>query len=82
MITEVEHPIIGPMKMIAPPTKFSNMDYSVRRPAPWIGQHTSEVLHEAGLSHEDIERLYEAGVAFDAHPELRESTAVTSQQGS
>ena len=70
MIAEVEHPIIGPMKMIAPPTKFSNMDYSIRSPAPWVGQHTSEILDEAGLSGEQIAKLYEKGVLYDSHPEL------------
>src|SRR5699024_2423801 len=39
MITEVNHPIVGPMRMISPPTKFANMDYTVRSPAPWVGQH-------------------------------------------
>lgn len=78
MIAEVDHPIIGPMKMIAPPTKFSNMDYTVRGPAPWVGQHTSEVLREAGIQEDHIQKLYEEGVLYDAHPELTESLAVNT----
>lgn len=70
MIAEVEHPIIGPMRTIAPPTKFSDLDFSVRGPAPWIGQHTAEILHEAGLDHARIAELFEKGVLYDAHPEL------------
>jgi crotonobetainyl-CoA:carnitine CoA-transferase CaiB-like acyl-CoA transferase len=73
MIVEVEHPIIGTMKVIAPPVKFSNMDYTVRGPAPWLGQHTAEVLREAGLSQAEIEQMFTDGVAFDAHPELERS---------
>lgn len=69
-ITEVEHPIIGPMRTIAPPTKFSDMEFAVRRPAPWLGQHTGEVLREAGIPEERITELFEAGALFDAHPEL------------
>ena len=36
MVAEVEHPIIGPMRTIGPPTKFSDMEYAVRGPAPWL----------------------------------------------
>lgn len=35
---------------------------SVRRPAPLAGQHTREVLAEAGLTEEQITGLAEAGV--------------------
>ena len=75
MVAEVEHPIIGPMKMIAPPTKFSDMEFAVRSPAPWIGQHTAEVLREAGVDDTRIAELFEKGALFDAHPELRENPA-------
>lgn len=85
MITEVEHPIIGPMRMISPPTKFSNLEYKVRRPAPWVGQHTSEVLREVGIADDELSRLYEEGVIYDSHPELRqtaEAAVSAGQQGS
>lgn len=73
MISEVEHPIMGSMRTISPPTKFSNMDYSVRSPAPWLGQHTAEVLRDAGIAEEKIKQLFDDGVAFDAHPDLPRS---------
>lgn len=75
MVAEVEHPIIGPMKTCAPPTKFSDMDFSVRRPAPWIGQHTAEVLREAGYDDTRIAALFDKGAIFDAHPELNDNPA-------
>ncbi|NUL46111.1 CoA transferase [Cellulosimicrobium funkei] len=78
MVAEVNHPIIGPMKMIAPPTKFANIDYSVRNPAPWVGQHTTDVLRESGMSEEQIEELYEKGVLYNAHPELNTTVAATA----
>ena len=71
MIVDLEHPIIGPMRTIGPPTKFSDFDFSVRGPAPWLGQHTSEVLREAGVEDEEIDRLFTEGVAYDAHPDLQ-----------
>lgn len=73
MIVDLEHPIIGPMRTIGPPAKFSNLDFAVRAPAPWLGQHTAEVLAEIGLSHRSIDELFAEGVAFDAHPDLRRS---------
>jgi crotonobetainyl-CoA:carnitine CoA-transferase CaiB-like acyl-CoA transferase len=69
MITDVEHPIIGPMRTIAPPTKFSGLDFAVRGPAPWLGQHTAEVLAEAGIDDAEIKQLFDSGVLFDAHPD-------------
>ncbi|MQA77241.1 MAG: CoA transferase [Streptosporangiales bacterium] len=75
MVTEVEHPIIGPMHTIAPPTKFSGLPYDVRGPAPWLGQHTSSVLAEVGLTADEIAGLYESGAAYDQHPDMQpEST--------
>jgi crotonobetainyl-CoA:carnitine CoA-transferase CaiB-like acyl-CoA transferase len=76
MIAEVRHPVIGPMRTIAPPTKFSDLPYEVRGPAPWLGQHTTEVLRETGYNDEEIERLYADGVAFDQHPDLHRSDVV------
>jgi len=73
MIVDVEHPIIGDMQTIGPPTKFSGMDFSVTGPAPWLGQHTAEVLRDAGYAKADIDEMFTAGVAFDAHPDLPRS---------
>jgi crotonobetainyl-CoA:carnitine CoA-transferase CaiB-like acyl-CoA transferase len=73
MIVDLEHPIIGPMRTIGPPAKFSNLDFAVRGPAPWLGQHTAEVLAEIGLSRESIDELFASDVAFDAHPDLPRS---------
>jgi len=70
MIAELHHPVIGEMRTIAPPTKFSAMDYSVRGPAPWLGQHTAELLREIGESEESIAALFADEVVFDARPDL------------
>jgi crotonobetainyl-CoA:carnitine CoA-transferase CaiB-like acyl-CoA transferase len=72
MIAEVTHPVIGPMRTIAPPTKFSDLPFHVRGPAPWLGQHTTEVLRETGFTDDEIKRLHTDGVAFDQHTEPHE----------
>ncbi len=70
MVVAMEHPIIGPMRTVGTGARFSGLDFKVRGPAPWLGQHTTEVLAERGLSEEEIGRLFEDGVVFDEHPEL------------
>jgi crotonobetainyl-CoA:carnitine CoA-transferase CaiB-like acyl-CoA transferase len=54
----------GPVsfRTVAPPLRLSDTPPSVRRPAPALGEHTDEILAEAGLSTSDIERLRGAGV--------------------
>ena len=56
MVVDLEHPIIGPMHTIGPPAKFSRLDFAVRGPAPWLGQHTAAVLRETGLDDGEIQR--------------------------
>ena len=51
--------------MIPPPVRFSATPASVRRPAPQVGEHTREVLAEAGLTPGQIAALAEAGVLRD-----------------
>jgi crotonobetainyl-CoA:carnitine CoA-transferase CaiB-like acyl-CoA transferase len=77
MITEVTHPRMGVIKTLAPPIKFSETPLEVRLPAPWIGQHTAEVLEEIGLSAEQTEELFRTGTLYEDATERR-----TQQGGS
>ncbi len=74
MIVELDHPVIGPMRTIAPPTRFSDLEFSVRSPAPWLGQHTVSVLSELGVDRDELDKLVAEGTLYDAHPELQEQT--------
>lgn len=60
--TPVEHPSFGKYEAISTPVKFGRSEVGVRGPAPPTGQHTEEVLLEAGYGWEDIARLRERGV--------------------
>ena len=57
-----EHPTEGKIRSMRLPMHFSATPAVNRRPTPHIGEHTVEVLREAGLSAEEVERLLATGV--------------------
>ncbi len=58
MIVELEHPVAGHMRVPGVPIKLSATPGSVDTPAPLLGQHTEELLHELlGLSKEQVAEL-------------------------
>lgn len=63
MVTEIEHPECGPIKLVNTPIKYSEATPGVRTPPPTLGQHTDEILGSI-LNYEktDIARLKEDGV--------------------
>lgn len=62
MITSVQHPTIGELKMPNVPILFSETPACVRSAPPLLGQHTDEVLTEIlEMSADEIERLRARG---------------------
>ncbi len=53
----VEHPSEGRIKVLAVPSEWSESVPEYRRHAPRLGEHTREVLREAGLPEEKIAEL-------------------------
>ena len=49
MEVEMEHPEAGTVRALGIPVKLSATPGAIRRPAPLLGQHTDEILREAGL---------------------------------
>ena len=61
MVVDVEHPILGAMRALGSPIKMSDTPPSVRRRAPRLGEHTEEVLLEAGLPRATVSDLLRPG---------------------
>ena len=58
---EVEHPEWGKTKVVGFPWDFSGTPATWRRRAPQLGEHTDEVLLEAGFTIEEIGQFREQG---------------------
>lgn len=58
---QVEHQVMGKFEIPGRPFLMSETPWQVRRPAPLLGEHTSEVLREAGYTDEDIVVLAQTG---------------------
>jgi len=54
---QAEHPSEGPIVQMRPPTRFSATPATIRSPAPTLGQHSAEILREAGFSADEIAAL-------------------------
>ena len=61
MIVEQDHPRAGRFKTIATPVKLSDTPGTIRTPAPALGEHTREILSEAGLTADEIDALAASG---------------------
>jgi crotonobetainyl-CoA:carnitine CoA-transferase CaiB-like acyl-CoA transferase len=59
----VEHPSEGRLKALAVPSEWSESAPEYRRHAPRLGEHTREVLLEAGFSEKEIQNLIDSGAA-------------------
>ena len=54
MVVDVDHPVLGRMKSLGSPIKMSETPPNATRRAPLLGEHTREVLLEAGCTEEEI----------------------------
>ncbi len=60
LFQDLEHPTEGTLRQARPPARFSASPASIRRMAPRLGEHTREVLREAGYAEAEIDALLAA----------------------
>ena len=63
MVISYEQPEYGEIKQLGFPIKLSRTPADVHRPAPALGEHTAEVLADAGYSAEEVQALEQSGAA-------------------
>ncbi len=61
-IVEIDHPKFGRTRMTGNPLRYSRTPIELASTAPAIGEHTLEVLREAGYSDNDVALLIERGI--------------------
>ena len=56
-VVELEHPAAGRMRQARPAPRFEGTPAAISRPAPTRGEHTDELLAEAGFSADEVAAL-------------------------
>lgn len=59
----LDHPTEGKMRFASPPIQFSKTPSSIRKLQPHLGQHSAEILAEAGYNDDEIKSMMEAKVS-------------------
>ncbi|MCR0984999.1 CoA transferase [Roseomonas pecuniae] len=68
MVTDVGHPSGGTMRALGFPINLDSRNIAADRPPPRLGEHTAEVLAEAGLTELEISELLRCRAAFAPSP--------------
>ncbi|GLC93871.1 CoA transferase [Cupriavidus sp. TA19] len=61
LIVESDHPVLGTVSNVGLPVRFGQAPRAAHRPAPLLGEHTEEILREAGYPVDHVHRLADDG---------------------
>jgi alpha-methylacyl-CoA racemase len=73
MVVELDQPALGTVRLLGVPIKLSRTEGDPTRPAPSLGEHTAEVLSEAGFSEDEVDALLTSGAAAGPNVEPTEA---------
>ncbi len=65
---KADHPTEGEIVMTRLPFRFSETETENTRLQPKFGEHSREILREAGIEPQDVDMLFETGAAFESAP--------------
>jgi succinate--hydroxymethylglutarate CoA-transferase len=71
MVVTVDSPI-GPLRMVAPPFRFSSTPARVRSAPPLHGEHSEEMLRLAGFTEDEVGRIMASGAVLGTGPVTRQ----------
>ncbi len=61
MVVEVDHPIVGPIRMPGLPWRLQATPGSIRRPPPTLGQDTDALLEWLGFGADAVAAMRTSG---------------------
>ncbi|MDF1733980.1 MAG: CoA transferase [Minwuia sp.] len=76
IVMENDHPVAGPLRQARNAARFSATEPEYRFGAPQLGEHTDEILREAGFSDVEIVRMREQGTVMSPAPVASETGTV------
>ena len=68
MVVQYDHPELGPLTLMGQPLRFSETQAPDAGPPPTLGQHTTQVLRQAGYADHEIADLRRRGVVAGKDP--------------
>ena len=69
VLTEHEHPTEGKLCLLNNPVRFTNAPGKIHKLPPNLGEHSVEILREAGLSAETIDQMIQQGATRTFSPD-------------
>ncbi|MBE7519141.1 MAG: CoA transferase [Thermoflexaceae bacterium] len=62
LVAELDHELLGHMRMVGPPFQMSDTPLAPQGPSPVLGGNTDSVLMQAGFTPEEVDHLRRSGV--------------------